>query len=346
MKKALSFVLVGLFLSAALAFASGQKDQGSASGASGGATVQIGYILAGPDDYYKKGEQTFRALAERQGWKVTTVSSEYKPEKELANVNDFIVKKVNAIVLCTANSDTGAQAAKLANDANIPIFFITAIPNPNGPGKPDGWAGYNWVSVGKVVGDYVGKTYPNSKSITIDGFYGQGTTEAIKQGYEAGLKEMSGGKAQYLGGNTGEWQRTKAIPVMQDYLASGKDFSVIFAMNEEMAAGVIQVLKEQGVTGKYKVVSQNGKEDAWQWLKAGTLDATVSSAPTLEADQVFQQVQAKLAGEPYPKKVEAKSMLLTKANVDSAVPWNTAAYMAARDAGKIDYKMADQNVMK
>lgn len=45
----------------------------------------------------------------------------------------------------------------------------------------------------------------------------------------------------------GEYNPSKAITVAQDAIASGKDFSVIFVMNEDMAAGIIQMLDSQGV---------------------------------------------------------------------------------------------------
>ena len=74
------------------------------------------------------------------------------------------------------------------------------------------------------------------------------------------------GQADML--KSAEWQRTLAIPITEDLVASGEPFDVVFAANEETAAGVIQVFEEQNMKGKI-IVSNNGKEEAWQWMKEG-----------------------------------------------------------------------------
>ena len=49
------------------------------------------------------------------------------------------------------------------------------------------------------------------------------------------------GKNKIIDIQEGEYNPSKAITVAQDAIASGKDFSVIFVMNEDMAAGIIPV---------------------------------------------------------------------------------------------------------
>ena len=89
----------------------------------------IGFINAGPDDYYAQFGKTLKAVAETYGMNVIEVNSDYKPEKELANVQDLAAKGVDAIAVITAGAAGSAASIKAANDANIPIFFIA--------GKPD-----------------------------------------------------------------------------------------------------------------------------------------------------------------------------------------------------------------
>ena len=59
------------------------------------------------------------------------VNSDYKPEKELANVQDLAAKGVDAIIVITAGAAGSAASIKAANDAKIPIFFIAGKPQIN-----------------------------------------------------------------------------------------------------------------------------------------------------------------------------------------------------------------------
>ena len=68
--------------------------------------------------------------------KVVQVNSNYKPEKELANVQDLIAKGVDAIAVITAGAAGSAKSIKAANDAKVPIFFIAGEPDlPSGGGS-------------------------------------------------------------------------------------------------------------------------------------------------------------------------------------------------------------------
>ena len=98
--------------------------------------------------------------------------------------------------------------------------------------------------MGYKIGQWVAKNYPNANPQRFRASSGQGPAEGEMVGYQLALDEANMRKAIVL--KSADWQRTKAIPVTEDLLASGKQFDVIFAANEEEAAGVIQVFKEQG----------------------------------------------------------------------------------------------------
>ncbi len=97
----------------------------------------IGFVNAGPDDYYAKVGSAIKAIATGYGMNYVEVNSDYKPEKELANVQDLAAKGVDAIIVITAGAAGSAASVKAANDANIPIFFIAGKPQVN-PGELTG----------------------------------------------------------------------------------------------------------------------------------------------------------------------------------------------------------------
>ena len=58
---------------------------------------------------------------------------------------------------------------------------------------------------------------------------------------------------------------------------------MIFGANGETVRGILQVFNELDVKDKV-VVSINGKEEEWEWLKDGKEAATVPNPPSLNAD--------------------------------------------------------------
>ena len=81
-------------------------------------------------------------------------------------------------------------------------------------------------------------------SVFIPGFLGQGPAEGEIVGTELALAENNMPELFFT--KSSEWQRTLAIPITQDLVASGRDFDVVYACNEETAAGVIQVFEDVG----------------------------------------------------------------------------------------------------
>jgi ABC-type sugar transport system substrate-binding protein len=294
----------------------------------------IGFVLAGPDVFYATEAEAFSILAENAGHSVTVANSEYSPSKELANVEDFIARGVDAIVILTANAEAGTQAAERAQKAGIPIFFVSALPSPSGYEIPTGIVSGDWVGMGYTIGHEVGTKHPGENVVLLEGVYGQGTTELIHEGFLQGVESANGGNKVVMNA-TGEWSRQKGLSVMQDFLASNKDFSVVYAMNEEMMAGAIQALDEAGKLGEYTLYSSNGKEIGWQWMQDGIMAATVANPPTVETDFIFQMVQAYFDDKDFPRHVYNLQPLLTADNLENAVPWNVDNFIAKISDGSL-----------
>ncbi|MFZ4615971.1 MAG: sugar ABC transporter substrate-binding protein [Rectinemataceae bacterium] len=319
MKRLVTILMVLVMLFAIVGGASAQKEKGK----------KLGFVNAGPDDYYAQFGKTLVAVAKSYGMVVTEVNSDYKPEKELANVQDLIAKGVDAIAVITAGAAGSATTIKAANDAKVPIFFIAGKPDLLPGTDLTGHVTDNFVIMGYKIGQWVVKNYPKAKAVNIPGFLGQGPAEGELVGFQLAFTEAKKGEVKLL--KSAEWQATLAVPITEDLIASGTEFDVVFAANEETARGVIQVFEEQGIKGKI-IVSNNGKEDAWAWMKEGKMAATVPNPPSLNADLCVQQIVRYLNGQKFEKYLQITPFdVLTKANLDKAIPWDTATYMYGRE---------------
>jgi len=188
-----------------------------------------------------------------------------------------------------------------------------------------------------MAGQWVAENYPDAKCVQIPGYFGQGPAEGEMLGFDLALKEAGMSPSIVL--DSGEWQREVARLVVQELEDSGYKYDVIFAANEEMAKGVIDVLGED--SGKV-IVSCNGKDDAWDFLADGTLSATVPNPPNLNADLCLQQIIRYFNDEAFIQYLQIKPMgVLTSENLDQAIPWILEDYLDGRRKDEFMWKLSD-----
>lgn len=329
MKKVIAILLVVVFAVALVAGCAPKAEE----------QKTIGFINAGPDDYYAQFGDAFKAIGESVGYKVVEVNSDYSPEKELANVQDMISQGVDAIAVITAGAAGSAASITAANEAEVPIFFIAGKPELDPGTELTGHVTDNFVMMGYLVGKWVAENYPDAVTVNIPGFLGQGPAEGEIVGFDMALEEA--GMAPAILTASSEWQRPLAVPIAQDLIASGQEFDVLFACNEETYFGVKQVFDELGITDKV-IVSCNGKDDAWPDLISGDLAATAPNPPSLNADICIQQIQAHFAGEDFLTYLQIEPPgVLTADNIDSAIPWTVSDYLEGRANNEFQWKLSD-----
>jgi inositol transport system substrate-binding protein len=79
-----------------------------------------------------------------------------------------------------------------------------------------------------------------------------------------------------LAAQTAEWDRAKAVTLMENWLQShGDKISAVFAQNDEMAMGALLAIERAGRKKDILVVGVDAIGDALQAVKDGRLDATV-----------------------------------------------------------------------
>ena len=153
----------------------------------------VGFINAGPDDYYAQFGDAFKAIAGIYDMKVIEVNSDYNPDKELANVQDMIVKDVDAIAVITAAAAGSAASISAAQEAGIPIFFIAGKPELDSGTDLTGHVTDNFVMMGYMIGQWVAENYPDAVCVNMPGFLGQGPAEGELVGFQMALDEADMG---------------------------------------------------------------------------------------------------------------------------------------------------------
>ena len=281
--------------------------------------LTFGYIMPGSDPWYAYARDGFLLAAQKRGVKVIVLNSDYDQQKELANIDDLITKKVDGINLFSFNPDGAQIAAQKCNAAGIPLT-VEMSHIAEGPGKVVCDIEFDWVRLGEMIAEFIAANYPGEKVLEITGLIGQGPIDNLLAGLKGKMQEL--GKNELIGIHPADYNREKAMNVMQNMLQSGQEFTVVHVSNEDMAMGVLQVLKDAGkLNNPIKVISNNGSPEGLEAIKNGELQATVSTSPGVEGVMCFEALYRHVRGEKVPEKIIIPMLWITKENVDQAVAW-------------------------
>jgi ribose transport system substrate-binding protein len=303
-------------------------------------TKVIGLCIAGSDACYNAASAVFESHSKEMGWNVIRSYSDYKSEKEISNIQEFIAKKVDAIAIITTDIKAGGEAAKMCNEAAIPIFFLMTMPDLSNGAKAAAIVTIDWYMTGFVNAEYIAKKYVKAKCVLIEGGYDQGMTELMRKGFEDGLKSVKTSRAKVVANFSGGWMKPNAMAVMEDLLKTNIDFDCIFTGNEEMLSGVVEVLKSKNILNKYHLFSENGREDVGiKLLKEGIIEATANAPTTADGEIAFQLMKAYFEKKTIPYHVNNSVTLLTKDNSDPPIPWDPETFLSLskQNINPLDY---------
>lgn len=199
--------------------------------------------------------------------------------------------KQNNISVVTVDRPTETKVASFVGRDNKKMGEIAgqeAVKLLGGEGKAKG-------KIIELQGDAGGKVMMDRR----DGFH------AVVD-KEPGIKVIQGPYCDYT--------RSKAVKAFQDLLQANPDVNLVYAHNDDMALGALQVLEQNGLAGKVKIVGVDGLMEAIKAIQAGKYDATVLNDPQVLGKMVVDTALGVLDGKKYPEFIDAGTMPITKEN--------------------------------
>lgn len=233
-------------------------------------------------------------------------------EKQIADIEDLIARGVDLIMMSPREAQALVPAVEAIKKAGIPLVVL----DREIVGEDyNVFIGGNNLSLAEGLGKHVlGSVGEKFSYLELEGIPGATPTIQRHQGFASQLE----GKAdiKLLDSRPANYDLAPAIPIVEDWLTRYRDkFQVIYAHNDPMILGAINVLKEAGYKpGDVYLIGVDGQREAFQAIKDGWLQAT-SIYATGGAVGVDMAVRV-LKGEPVPKRITTETPIVTKDNVD------------------------------
>jgi len=289
MPKSLLPVVIVL-LTAAFAGCNQKQDQTTAQG---GHRITIGISYQNlQNEFIINIQEAVRDEAKKMNVDLVEADGQGSAESQISEVEDFISRGVDAIILNPYDKEGSAHAVDLAVQAHKPIVVVNAI--VSNLAKADAYAGSQDAEAGRIAAQRI-----------MDVLHGRGSIAVIHgpYGHSAELQRSDGIRqvlAKYPGSSivleqTANWDRAQALNLMENWLASGRKIDAVIAQNDEMALGAYKAIEAAGKQKDIAVIGIDAIPDALKAVAAGKLVGTVfqdaKGQGTLAVDLAVQIVQ-------------------------------------------------------
>ena len=250
------------------------------------------------------------AAAKEDGDSIVVLDANGDVNKQNNDIQDLITRGVKVLIVNPVNPDAIAPALAAATEAHIPVMTVDRAAH----GDVVTYVGRDNAAMGGLVGSAVVAHFPTGgakglKVIEIQGDAGGTVMAARRDGFNkvaqaAGMKLVMGPYAEYV--------RSNAVTAMQDLLQANPDVKVVYAHNDDMALGALQVLRENN-RNDVVVAGVDGLSEAVKDIASGDqYVATALNDPLALGAAMVKTAQTIAAGGSVPSFVDAGTALITK----------------------------------
>lgn len=267
--------------------------------------AKIGLVISTQNNpFFVTLKEGAEGKAKDLGDELIVLDSQNDPSKELANVEDLLVKGIDVLLINPTDSDAVVSAVRAANRQKVPVVTLDRAANK---GKVVSHVASDNVLGGEMAGNYIiEKLGGKGKVVELEGI--PGTTAARDRG--EGLNKSAKGKLDIVAKQPADFDRTKGLTVMENILQAQPEIDAVFAHNDEMALGATKAIEATG--RNIMVVGFDATDDAVAAVKAGNLAATVAQKPA-EIGAKGVEIADKIAKkEEVPANVPVALELITK----------------------------------
>lgn len=259
----------------------------------------IGVSIQNPSSvFYQELIAGIRTEAQRSGYAVTIDGAENDAEQQ-SQIEDFISKGVNAIVLVPYDSQMIVAAIAEANAANIPVF--TADIASNGPeAHVLAHVASDNVQGGRKAAQLLCKALGMRGPVAILDESQVASVQDRVRGFRDELHTSCRGVAVVADADVGG-QKEKAADAMAELLQTRRDLRGVFAINDDAALGALAAIRT--ARRKISVVGYDATEKARKAIAKGQLYGDVVQYPYTIGSTTIDLIGDTFAGEAPPQYV-------------------------------------------
>jgi ribose transport system substrate-binding protein len=256
---------------------------------------------------------TAKERAEQLGYEATIFDSQNDTAKESDHFDNIIAGSYSAILFNPTDADGSIENVRKAKEADIPTFCIDREINSKDVAVTqilsDNYSGC--VELGQY---FVKKMNGKGRYVELLGILGDNNTWNRSKGFHSVVDNYP--ELERVAQQSAEFDRTKAMEVLESILQANPDIDAVFCGNDAMAMGAYQALVAAGKADKVMVFGFDGAKDVIDSINEGKIIATGMQFPKKMARMAAEQADEYIKGKrDFPQKVPVAVELVTQENI-------------------------------
>ena len=298
-----------------LSFGCKQKKQEHVSDAESEGKRKIAVVISTLNNpWFVVLGNTAKERAEQLGYETTIFDSQNDTAKESDHFDNIIAGGYAAILFNPTDADGSIENVRKTKEANVPTFCIDREINSSDVAVTqilsDNYTGC--VEMGQY---FVKKMNRKGTYVELLGILGDNNTWNRSKGFHSVVDNYP--ELKMVSQQTAEFDRTKAMEVLESILQAHPEIDAVFCGNDAMAMGAYQALVAAGKADKVMVFGFDGAKDVIDSIHDGKIIATGMQFPKKMARMAAEQADEYIKGRrDFPQKVPVAVELVTQENID------------------------------
>ena len=254
------------------------------------------------------------AKAKELGYEAKIFDSQNNTALESDHFDNALVSGFQAILFNPTDADGSVANVLKAKVAGVPVFCMDREINSPDASTSQILSDSYWgaVSVGKYFTQQLNKT---GNYVEILGLVGDNNTWARSKGFHSVVDNYP--NLKMVAQQSADFDRNKALEVMESILQAHPDIEGVFCGNDAMAMGAYQALAGAGKANKVKVFGFDGADDVITAIQSGKIMATGMQFPKVMAEKAAVFADEYLKGKrDFAQKIPVAVELVTKGNIE------------------------------
>ena len=292
-----------------------QKQSGQSQQNSGGQPKQITIGITYQDlqnEFIINLQDAVRAEAKKLNVNLIESDGQGSADNQYSQVQDFIARGVDAIILNPYDKEGDVRVVDAAIQAHKPIVVVNAIvSNLN---EANAYVGSNDAEAGRIEAQRIADVLGGKGNVVI--IHGPNGHSAEVQRTE-GIREILTNypDIKVVAEQSANWDRTQALNLMENWLASGQKIDAVIAQNDEMALGALKAIEDAGKQNQIAVIGIDAIPDALKAVAVGKMVGTVFQDAKGQGTMAVDLAVDLVEGKPVKHDNYIPFQLVTKTNV-------------------------------
>jgi ABC-type sugar transport system substrate-binding protein len=288
-------------------------------------------------EYWVAGFEAIKEELKKRNITMLEAISDSDAGRQLQQVQNFIARRVNGIILVPKDAKTCIPMIRAANQANIPIVLFNR-PSDKADVSSTAVVADNRALTRDTVAfmvEQAKKTGTKHKAMVVLGDLGDINAIGRRDGFEDAIKGNES-LIEVVARVPSEWNQEKAQAGVANALQANPDISFIFTSSDFLLPSITSALKARGL---YKRIGEpghvilggfDGDATAYRMLEEGYLDATGVQDVYFEAQASVQAVLDKIGKKPVPELILDPGFVIHQGNLKEKADRMWGAKIAKR----------------